>query len=262
MSGPAEPVWGIASRETSLPEESETYLDQIRRRRSPTTCVWDLGVPVRLGGMPEANLWPYRPADAQTIGSAASDAIEQLARPLDPVRSASRMVRAILIRTLAGAEMVCCDAVALSPVSSIHDDDHRRLHERDFSPRVALVAFDLAAQLLNDATLERWIDVPGGARVLLFAKDDGRAVAVLWRPFGLAPTRLRFEALPASVRVIDCLGLSEPAVVEGGRRIIGVNEIVRYLIAPADQRDALRRSLDTVRVVLGPATRPATRDVR
>jgi len=256
VPGSGEWVWGIASRETSLPEESEDYLDQIRRRRSPTTCVWDLGVPVRLGGMPEANLWPYRVAGAQTIGSAASSVIEQLAGPLDPVRSASRMVRAILIRALAGAEMVCCEANALSPVRSIHDDDHRRLHERDLSPRVALVAFDLAAQLLNDATLERWIDVPGGARVLLFAKDDGRAVAALWRPFGLAPTRLRFEDLPDSVRVIDCVGSAEPTVVENGRRIIEANEIVRYLIAPADQRAALRRSLDTVRVVLGPATQP------
>jgi len=261
-AGQSDFVCGIASRSYVLPEESESYLEQIRQRKSSNTRVWDLGVSVQLGGMPDASVWPYRSANTQGVAPAASGVIEPLAAPIDPVRSASRMLRGILIRTLAGIRQVCCDATALSPVSSIFDDDRRRLHERDLSPRVALVVFDLAAELLNDATIERWVDVPGGSRVLLFVKDDGRAVAAIWRPFGLAPTRLGFEALPDSVELIDCVGQPEPAVIENGQRIVEVNEIVRYLIAPVDQQDALRKSLDTLRVIRGHSTRPTTRAVR
>jgi len=64
--------------------------------------------------------------------------------------------------------------------------------------------------------------------------------------------------LPDSVRLIDCVGQNEPTVVENGQRMIEVNEIVRYLVAPANQRDALRRALDTAKVVFGPATRPGS----
>jgi hypothetical protein len=183
---------------------------------------------------------PLEPADT----SGGPDVVQLLRSPVDPVRSASRMVRAILIRALAGASMVCTEAVALAPPRSVHDDDHAWLHEADLSPRPALVAFDLATELFNNASLARWIDLPGGGRLLYFEKDDGRAVAAMWRPYGLSPTRLRIPALPASALALDCVGRAAALAGEDGRQVIEINEFVRYLIVPADQRETLRQALD------------------
>jgi hypothetical protein len=238
---------------------------------------------------------PLEPADT----SGGPDVVQLLRPPVDPVRSASRMVRAMLIRAVAGASMVCAEAVALAPPRSVYDDDHAWLHEADLSPRPALVAFDLAAELLNNASLARWIDLPGSGRVLYFEKDDGRAVAAMWRPYGLSPTRLRLPALPASALALDCVGRAVALAAEvadapelppslselrrtgwrrsDGRQIIEINEFVRYLIVPADQRETLRQALDQVAIEPTsassvepgpttapeePASRPSTRPIR
>jgi hypothetical protein len=156
----------------------------------------------------------------------------------------------MLIRSLAGANGVCCGAVALAPIRSIFDPDERRFHDEHYAPRVALVAYELMTFLLNDATLTRWVDQPGGSRVLFYRKDDGSAVAVIWRPFGLSPTRLAFDNLPDAVRVIDGVGSDIAPVTEAGTRIIEANEMVRYLIAPADQAASLEAAVRNVRLPL------------
>jgi len=252
---------GIACTETPLPENSEALLHRIGRQYVDGPKIWDLGVPVQIGGAPipivghsGAHGWFPLGAKIEVL----SGTMARLENPLDPVLSASRMIRSILIRGLAGAQFVCCDAVALSPVRSICDDnDRERLHEADLSPRVALVAFDLMTSLLNDALLVRWIDEPvTGCRVLYFEKDDGRAVAAVWRPFGLSPSRLGLTNLPSKVELIDCVAVPETVIVEGAQRIVLANEIVRYLIAPAAQREAFRRSLDTLQPVSHSTSQP------
>ena len=267
-------VWGLSGKETALPEHHEGYLEAIGQRRPGNTEVWELSAPVRLGSIPPIGTRePLEPVDA----SGGPDVAQLLRPPVDPVRSASRMVRAKLIRELAGASMVCSEAVALAPPRSVFDDDHAWLHEADLSPRAALVAFDLAAELLNNASLARWIDLPGGGRLLYFEKDDGRAVVVMWRPYGLSPTRLRIPALPASALALDCVGRAVALTAEDGRQIIEINEFVRYLIVPADQRETLRQALDQVAIEPTsaspaepgpipapeePASRPSTRPIR
>ncbi len=256
--GPAtEPgaIWGISRRWEAVPEEAESYLERVGRHRPAETMVWDLGVPVDLGGQPARrwlSLLPERSGEA----GASPDLLTLLREPEDPVRSAARLVRSLLIRTLAGAQMICSEAVALDPPQSIYEDGSRRLHEPDLSPRPALVAFDLLAELLNDATLQRWIDVEGGSRVLYFEKDNGGAVAAFWRPFGLAPTLLELLHVPSTIQTLDCLGGVEPARFAGSYRVLEANEIVRYLVAGPEQREILRQAMSTVRAALGPAGSP------
>ncbi len=264
--GAAPIVWGLGGRDSRLPEAREGYLEAIGRRRPSGTAVWELGAAAHLGGMPRlGQRWLVRPAEPQT-----TDPIVLLEPPADPVLSASRLVRSLLIRTLAGASMVCSEATALAPPRSIQDEDRTWLHERDLSPRAAVVAFDLAAELLNNATPIRWIDLPGGARVLYFEKDDGRAVAAFWRPNGLAATRVGLTDLPASTVAMDCLGLPADLASEGNRRVLDVNEIVRYLVVTADQRETFRQILDQLAIELRspspaggpPASAPAGQSIR
>ncbi len=264
--GGAPIVWGLGGRDSKLPEAREGYLEAIGRRRPSGTEVWELGAAVHLGGAPRLGLRrPLRQADLRT-----TDPVVLLEPPVDPVRSASRLVRSMLIRTLAGASMVCSEATALAPPRSIQDDDRTWLHERDLTPRPAIVTLDLAAELLNNATPIRWIDLPGGARVLYFEKDDGGAVAAFWRPYGLAATRVGFTRLPASTVAMDCLGLPAALLPEGNRQILDVNEIVRYLTVPADQRETFRQILDELAIELRspspvgkiPASAPASQTIR
>ena len=60
----------------------------------------------------------------------------------------------------------------------------------------------------------------------------------------------RFPGLPASVEVIDCVGTSVPAIVEEGSRIINVNEVIKYIVAPPDKREELKKAIDQIEVVL------------
>jgi hypothetical protein len=244
---------GFICADTPIPEECETMLETLGRRKQEQEQLWDLSVPAHIGGAPNIM------ADASNHRIVADEGtIQQLANPIDPVRSASRWVRSLLIRNLAGTQMACSQALALAPVRSIHHDRQQHLHEKDLSPRVALVAFDLMTSLLNDATIKRWIDIPDGCRLLYFTKDDGRAVVAAWRPFGLAPTRLGFTNLPNSIKVIDCIGFPEPVKTKDHQQIIEINEIVRYIIAPANQRQNLLKALDSARIVFDPpATQPA-----
>jgi hypothetical protein len=155
------------------------------------------------------------------------------------------MVRAMLIRSLSGTGMMCLDALALEPVASLFDDDRRRLHEWDLSPRPAVAALDLAAGLLNVATPARWLDLPGGARISYWQKDDGRGVAALWRPFGTSETLVHWPDLPAGVDAVDCMGTPLATARSGEPAAIGVNEVIRYLLVPAEVRESFEKSLDS-----------------
>ncbi|MBI4578883.1 MAG: hypothetical protein HY718_04220, partial [Planctomycetes bacterium] len=254
-------VMGYASTEGALPERSEPLLEEIGRRHTPPMRVWDLGVPVRLSG-PALPASPRPRVAASPRPHVPASVLEP---PPDPVLAASRMVRAILIRALAGAQLVCCDATALAPPTSLYASDsvdaaaRQALHERDLTPRPALVAFERMTSLLNDATLVRWIDQPGGARILLFEKDEGSAVAVAWRPFGLSPTYVSLAGLPSTVPILDCLGMPEPLLMEGNVRLLEVNEFVRYVVADAAQVRLLSEALDSARVrQVPPTSRPAS----
>ncbi len=247
-------VVGYASTDTALPERTEPLLEQIGRAYTNQTRIWDLSVPVRLGGSPQSGDWP----ELAAVFANAGDPMVRLEPPVDPLLSASRMVRAVLIRALAGAQLVCCDAVALAPPGSLFDRDVQRLHERDLSPRLGLVAFERMTSLLNDATLTRWIDQPDGCRVLLFEKDDRSAVAVVWRPFGWKPTYLALAGMPATVTVLDCLGNPDPILIDGHVRVIAANEIVRYILAPADQAALLSEAIASARIRAGVASTQAT----
>ncbi|NLX15127.1 MAG: hypothetical protein GXY44_15960 [Phycisphaerales bacterium] len=228
-------VVAVTSYERVIPEQNESLLESLRSEAGEKMMLANLAVPVRLGSS--------SPRPAQSVELAVPVA-QRLADAADPLRSASRMVRSVLIQSVAAVRFVGCDAAALSPPRSLYDDNHRRLHELDYSPRPALVAFERMSSLLNDATLRRWIDLPGTGRLLYYEKDDGRAVVAAWRPFGMAPERLPLADLGEAVQVMDFLGGIEPVVYEGDRRIVEINEIVRYIVAPAEQRAALRQALD------------------
>lgn len=242
-------VVGYSSTASALPEQSEPLLSEIGQRYGDGSRVWDLGVPVRLGGncigrecMPH---WP--PSEI------ASDvAVTRLDSPGDPALAASRMIRSILIRALSGSQLVCAEAVVLDPLASIHETGRDRLHEADLTPRPALVAFERMTSLLNDATLVRWIDQPDGSRVLYFEKDDGGAVAAMWRPFGLSLTYLSFAGLPSTLDVIDCFGMPEPILMTGNVRVVAVNEFVRYVVATPQQAPLLAEAITASRVRPGP----------
>jgi len=245
-------AWGFTCSDTLIPEKCESELEALGRHRRQGSGLWDISVPAHIGGAPST----YHQLPRDALGPRAGP-VQLLSNPIDPVRSASKLLRSLLIRNLVGVRMVCSDASALTPVRSIYENHERNLHEKDLSPRVALVAFDLMASLLNDATIKRWIDIPDGSRLLYFEKDDGQAVVAAWRPFGISPTSLEFINLPKQVKLIDCLGTAETPVTRGNRRIIEVNEIVRYLIVPADQREALLQALDSVHIMIPTASRPA-----
>jgi hypothetical protein len=138
------------------------------------------------------------------------------------------------------------------------DHDRQRLHENDFTPRPAAVAFERMTSLLNDATLIRWVDLPGGSHLLYYEKDDGGAVAAVWRPFGLSPTLLSFAGLPSTFQVLDCFGMTEPVVTDRSLRLIEVNEVVRYIVAPAGQAGLLNEAIGTVQArITSPESQPA-----
>jgi hypothetical protein len=231
-------VIGYAGPENALPEQSEPLLERIGRRYTDQWRVWDLDVPVRLGGNLDETDWP-----ALAGGSLEPGGVTRLEPPLDPIVSASRMIRSLLLRALAGAQLVCCNAPAFAPARSCLEPDFQAMHEPDLSPRPAAAAFELMTSLLNDATLVRWIDQPGGVHILLFEKDDGRAVAAAWRAYGLSPTPLSLRGLPAGTSFLDCVGCpASPAA--GGAADLPVNEIVRYVLVPAGQAKALGEAID------------------
>lgn len=242
-------VVGYASMEGRLPEQSEPLLAGIGQRYSNELRVWDLGVPVRLSGnCLGANCMPLAPVHATD-----DEPVSRIEVVGDPEMAASRMVRSILIRALAGAQLVCAEAVALDPLLSVHEPGRDRLHEADLSPRPAVVAFERMTSLLNDATLVRWIDQPDTTRILYFEKDSGGAVAVLWRPFGLSPTYLSFAGLPSTIDVLDCFGMPEPIVMSGNIRLVAANAFVRYIVATPDQRALLAEAVASARIRPGPA---------
>ena len=110
--------------------------------------------------MPRTGTLAHISVRAGGMDPVARPVVERIQPCIDPIRSASRTIRAVLVRKLAGVEFVCSEACALSPLNSIYDDDRQRLHEPDLSPRPALVAFDLMAELLNDASEIHFAELP------------------------------------------------------------------------------------------------------
>ncbi len=243
---------GLACPPEPLPESAEPLLEAIGARAGGAE-IWDLAVPVDLDDAARP-LWPgpdvLRPAGGEGM-------LQLLSAPSDPMVSASRMVRAAVIRVLAGASMCCCDAAVLAPPRSVFEHNRRRLHEADLSPRPAMVAFDVATSLLNDARCLRWVEQRGGSRVVFFARSDGSGVAVCWRPFGSQPTTLSFAGLPPGTRLLDCVGNPEPATTAGERLIIEVNELVRYLVSGPGGAQAMARAMDSIQLLHeAPPTQP------
>lgn len=240
-------VIGFSCPPRALPEQNEPLLAAMGSLREQGRRLADVSVSVRLGG----------PGSWQQRILRQAGPVQRLADPIDPVVAASRMVRAMLIRGLAGVQWACAEAVALQPAYSIYEDDAQCLHERDLSPRPAVVAYDLMTSLLNLATLVRWIDLPDGSRILLYQRDDGGMVAACWRPFGLTPGRLRLPGLPAGVRVIDGLGVVQPVAQVETAAELPVNEMVRYVVVRSDQRTAFIQAVERAVVAEMPETRPA-----
>ena len=233
-------VAGYVCVTAGLPESAEKLLSDLGRGRPPGQEVWDLGVPVDLAGPAGFGVSTMAPPPS----AAPSSPVELLEVPPDPLRSGSRMIRAMLIRSLAGVRLTCAQAMALNPPPTLLARDPAALHEPDLSPRPALAAFERTARLLNDATLVRWVDVPGGIRILLYQKDDGAMVAAMWRAFGLAPSRLGFPELPTRIQVTDCFGGSEAPLIEGRTRVVQVDETVRFMVAGPEDAETLRACLD------------------
>jgi hypothetical protein len=180
-----------------------------------------------------------------------------LEAPLAPDIAASRMIRAWLIRGLAGASRVCSAARALEPVQSSYQPDDFRLHTLQLGPRPAVPACDWMTSLLNHAELRRWIDHPGGSRLLVYAHDDGRRIITMWRPYGLSPTPMTFPALPESAALHDLMGRRIPLQREADRVVIGLNELIQYLIIPAEHAEAVDTLLDQTRITNRPLTTTA-----
>lgn len=240
-------VRGVHLPAADPPERMETQLEALadQRSRSPGP-LWDLGVAAELAGAPQPRLDLRRRVAASPDIEPNASALKLYAEPKDPIRSASRMVRAMMIRTLVGAEMICSEAKALAPVASRFETDPQALHESNLSPKPAVAAFDLAAELLNDATLQRWIDLPDNSRVLYFTKADGRGVAAIWRPYGLSPSYLAMSGLPEAAQVVDVMGSATPPLYAGVQRVVIANEMVRYLIVSSDEREPLEQALSTM----------------
>ncbi len=244
---------GVAFASDPLPESAEPVLEAIGARAAGAE-IWDLAVPVELEDAARP-LWPG-PETLRPVGGGSM--LQLLAAPSDPVLSASRMVRAMVIRVLAGASMCCCNAALLAPPRSVFEHNRRRLHEADLSPRPATVAFDVMTSLLNGARCLRWVEQRGGSRVVCFARPDGSGVAVCWRPFGSQPTTLSFAGLPAGTRLLDCTGNPEPTVTAEERLIVEVNEQVRYLVSGPGDAEAMARAMDSILLLYEPLpTQPA-----
>ena len=244
---PVEQVIGFAGMRLSWPEANEPTLETIRQFKPADRALWDLAVPVLMPGSETRLSAPALGPAGET--TSADDVLTLRTDAVDPVRAASHMVRSALIRLLAGAEMICWDATALAPQASWFEPADRRLHHEDFSPKPAIAALDVMASLLNDATLHRWLDLVGGARVLLFHKDDGAGVAAVWRPFGRSATHISLGSRIDNALLMDCLGRREQLVTHNDESVMIADEIVRFIAIPAEHRTSFNNGLSNMRVL-------------
>jgi len=221
-----------------MPETAEGQLEQFGKRRLSmgTAGWWDLSVAAEAG-----SAYAHR---TRVVTDPAAPAVVQVPES-DPVRSASCLVRAMLIRYLANAEYACASVSAFRACDSRIELPTDCFNEYDHAPRPALAAWDWMTVLLNDATPVRWFDKPADARVLAFERPNGQGVAVLWRPFGRTPQRLTLKGLARYANVYDLFGRTETDAKAGEDIIVVVNEVVRYVVATAEARDALLAALET-----------------
>ncbi len=232
-----------------MPELAEPQLDQWARVRQATEPCgwWDLFV-IGTAGSAYARR-------ARIVTDPSSPVVVQTPQA-DPLRSASCLVRSMLIRHLANADYACSTVHALRTFDTFLDPPEDCLSEYDHSPRPALVAWDWMTALLGDAVPIRWFDKPSDARVFVFAKGDavgpragGAMVAAVWRPFGRSRQRLVLAGLAGKARLYDLFGRPEPGATAGADLIVQIDEIVRYIVAPAELRETLLSALESAEPV-------------
>lgn len=220
-----------------IPETAEGQLEQFGKRRPAmgTAGWWDLNVAAEAG-----SAYSHR---ARVVTDPAAPAVVQTPES-DPVRSASCLVRAMLIRYLANAEYACASVSAFRACDSRIDLPTDCFNEYDHAPRPALAAWDWVTMLLNDATPVGWFDKPCDARALAFERPGGQVVAILWRPFGRTPQRLTLKGLARYANVYDLFGRTETDAKAGEDIVVTVNEMVRYVVATGEAREALLAALE------------------
>jgi len=150
----------------------------------------------------------------------------------------------MLIRYLANAEYACASVSAFRACDSRIDLPTDCFNEYDHAPRPALAAWDWVTMLLNDATPVGWFDKPCDARALAFERPGGQVVAILWRPFGRTPQRLTLKGLARYANVYDLFGRTETDAKAGEDIVVTVNEMVRYVVATGEAREALLAALE------------------
>jgi hypothetical protein len=221
-----------------MPEAAEPQLEQFGRRRQAmaTAGWWDLSVAGAAG-----SAYAHRVHIA--TDSAAPVAVQM--PESDPALSASCLVRAMLIRYLANADYACASVHAHRAFNSLIDVPDDCFNEYDQSPRPALAAWDWMTMLLNDAVPVRWYDKPSDARALAFEGRNGQIVVAVWRPFGRTAQRLVLKGLAKRANVYDLFGRGEPGSNVGGDLVVRVDQLVRYIVAAPEVRDALLMALET-----------------
>lgn len=223
---------------TDVPESAEEQFDRWRRVRIESTgqSAWDLFVPGDTG-----SAYAHRPSTAP----ATEPLIVVQAEPVDPVVSASRLVRSMVLSYFSGADFACSTVCAFRPYTSFLESASDCLNEYDHAPRPALVAWDWMAELLNTATPRRWYDMPFDVRALAFDRADGGVVIAIWRPYGHAQQVVTLAGRAAKAQVYDVFGRPEPGVVRGADLVVPVDEVLRYIVVSGAERDGVLSALET-----------------
>ncbi|MFE2035140.1 hypothetical protein ACFXBB_18195 [Streptomyces scopuliridis] len=189
----------------------------------------------------------------------------------DTYRHAAENV--LLSLALAKAEGVSCvnwyqlhDSVLGKPqmADPANPEYHYGLMNRDTSAKPSMLAYATAAQVLDEATFTRWLDLPDPElKGLLFSTPDG-PVSILWsRKDGyvlnadhpgdsgwfaapepwvdgwLTKTELSVAAAGGTVRELDCLGRERQLTARGGRvqlRLDGAPRVYYGLTGAPDAR--------------------------
>jgi hypothetical protein len=228
-----------------LPEAAEDELEAwLRRREGIAGAAWvDIQVLGRAG-----SAYAGRPV---VVTDPAAPVAVQIPTP-DPLLSASRLVRGMLIRRLAGATQAAHSVYAFQPYETFLETPQNCLNEYDHAPRPALAAWDWMTTLLNDAVPIRWIDEPGDVRALVFAKADGRIAAAIWRPFGMTVEAMTLPGMAEPLRTYDLFGRPLPTDPQASDLRIEVDELVRYVVGYAGARDAMIAAIQSAQLTPGP----------
>ncbi|MBN1490886.1 MAG: hypothetical protein JXA69_13290 [Phycisphaerae bacterium] len=224
-----------------LPEDAEPELERWAALHQGTLGVgwWNLSVPGRAG-----SAYAYRPRiESDRRAPAAVQSPD-----LDPLLSASRLVRSMLIQHIAGADFACSRIRPFQPFESLVSPPDDCLHEYDHAPRPALAAWDWMTSLLNEARPVEWIDKPGDVRALAFEQPGGELVVAIWRPFGWTEQRLVLPGLAGQANVYDLFGAADLSAEIGNHLVIRVNELVRYVVVAAEAHDAALTIIENAEV--------------